>query len=88
MLKKAIHLVLLCAVLAMPGCTKTDRSEEAQKLILQGYMHSVFKTMEEIPCGSVDTNKLIAMDMGVNWENVFRSREEINFAWMDIVANR
>lgn len=63
-------------------------SEEAQKLILQGFMHSVFRTMEEIPYGSVDTNELIAKDMGVNWENVFRSREEINLAWMNIVANR
>ena len=63
-------------------------SEEAQKLILQGFMHSVFRTMEEIPYGSVDTNELIAKDMGVNWENVFRSREEINLAWMSIVANR
>ena len=63
-------------------------SEDAQRLILQGYMHSVFRTMDGIPHGSVDTNRLIAADMGVNWENVFRSREEINLAWMEIVANR
>ena len=63
-------------------------SEEAQELILQGFMHSVFKTMEDIPYGSVDTNELIAKDLGVNWENVFHSREEINLAWMEIVANR
>lgn len=63
-------------------------SEDAQRLILQGYMHSVFRTMDGIPHGSVDTNRLIAMDMDVNWENVFRSREEINLAWMEIVANR
>ena len=34
-----------------------------------------------------DTNELIGMTMDVNWENVYRSREEINLAWMDIVAN-
>ena len=62
-------------------------SEEAQKLILQGYMHSVFREMEQAPFGSIDTNELIRKDMGVNWENVFRSREEINLAWMEIVAN-
>ena len=44
-------------------------SEEAQKLILRGFMHSTFRTMD------------------VNWENVYKSREEINLAWMDIVAN-
>ena len=62
-------------------------SEEAQKLILQGFMHSTFRTMDEIPAGSVDTNELIARTMDINWENVFRSREEINLAWMEIVAN-
>ena len=63
-------------------------SEPAQKLILNGYMHSVFANMNQIPYGSVDTEELIAKDMGVNWENVYHSREEINLAWMDIVANR
>ena len=62
-------------------------SEEAQKLILKGFMHSTFRTMSEIPEGSIDTNELIGMTMDVNWENVYRSREEINLAWMDIVAN-
>ena len=62
-------------------------SEPAQKLILNGYMHSVFANIDQIPCGSVDTEELIAKDMGVNWENVYHNREEINLAWMDIVAN-
>ena len=62
-------------------------SEEAQKLILEGFMHSVFRTMDLIPAGSIDTNELISRTMDVNWENVYLSREEINLAWMDIVAN-
>ena len=62
-------------------------SKKAQELILKGYMHSVFRDTDQIPWGSVDTGKLIAKDMGVNWDSVFRSREEINQAWMDIVAN-
>ena len=62
-------------------------SEEAQKLILRGFMHSTFRTMEQFPAGSIDTNELIRMTMDVNWENVYKSREEINLAWMDIVAN-
>lgn len=63
-------------------------SEEAQTIILNGFMHSVFKTMKDIPAGSVDTNELILKDLGVNWDNVYHSREEINQAWMEIVANR
>jgi len=62
-------------------------SEPAQKLILEGFMHSTFRDMEGIPAGSIDTNELIGMTMDVNWENVYRSREEINLVWMDIVAN-
>lgn len=62
-------------------------SEDAQRLILEGFMHSVFRTMGRIPAGSVDTNTLIGMTMDVNWENVYHSREEINLAWEDIVAN-
>ena len=62
-------------------------SEDAQKLILEGFMHSVFRTMEQVPAGSVDTNRLIGMTLDVNWDNVYRSREEINLAWTEIVAN-
>ena len=61
-------------------------SEEAQKLILQGYMHSVFAGMEEIPYDSVDTNWLIEKDLGVDWENAYQNREAINTAWTEIVT--
>ncbi len=61
-------------------------SEEAQKLILQGYMHSVFAGMEEIPYDSVDTNWLIEKDLGVDWENAYQNREAISTAWTEIVT--
>ena len=61
-------------------------SEEAQKLILEGFMHSVFKDMEEIPFGSVDTNWLIEHDLGVDWENAYHNREAINTAWTETVT--
>ena len=63
-------------------------SEEAQKLILQGYMHSVFAGMEEIPVDSVDTNWLIEKDLGVDWENAYRNREAINTAWTEKVTTK
>ena len=61
-------------------------SEEAQKLIMEGFMHSVFKGMEEIPYGSVDTEWLIEKDLGVDWENAYQNREAINTAWTEIVT--
>ena len=63
-------------------------SEEAQKLILQGYMHSVFAGMKEIPYASVDTDELIAKDLGVNWVNAFQNREAINTAWTEKVTTK
>ena len=51
-------------------------------------MHSTFRNMNQAPAGSIGTDELIGMTMDVNWENVYRSREEINLAWMEIVANR
>ena len=63
-------------------------SEEAQKLILNGYMHSVFAGMKEIPYDSVDTDGLIEKDLGVDWENAFRNREAINTAWTEIVTTK
>ena len=56
-------------------------SEKAQELILKGYMHSTLKDMAEIPYGSVDTNSLIEKDIGVDWENAYRNREQIHSLW-------
>ena len=63
-------------------------SEEAQKLILEGFMHSVFKGMKEIPQGSIDTEELIGKDLGVDWENAYHNREAINTAWTEIVTTK
>ncbi len=63
-------------------------TEEAQKLILQGYMHSVFAGMKEIPYESVDTDGLIEKDLGVNWENAYKNRDAINTAWTEIVTTK
>ena len=56
-------------------------TEEAQQLIMQGYMHSVLAGQTEFPAHSVDTESLIARDLGVDWENAYRNREAINNLW-------
>ena len=63
-------------------------SEPAQKLILQGYMHSVFAGMTEIPYASVDTEGLIQKDLGVDWENAYQNREAINTLWTEKVTTK
>ena len=56
-------------------------TDEAQKLIMQGYMHSVLADEKEFPEGSRDTDELVGMDMGVDWEKAYKQREEINNLW-------
>ncbi len=63
-------------------------SEEAQKLILEGYMHSVFANMTEVPYNSVDTNGLIEKDMGVDWVNCYTNRQEIQTKWTEKVTTK
>ena len=61
-------------------------SEEGQKLILQGYMHSVFAGMKDVPYDSVDTDSLIAKDMGVDWVRCYTQRDEIRTEFQERVT--
>ncbi len=61
-------------------------TEDAQKLILQGYMHSVLKDLKEYPEHSVPTEELIQKDMGVDWEKAYRERERIQKLWTEKVT--
>ena len=61
-------------------------TEDAQRLILKGYMHSVLAGNAEFPANSVDTDSLIAIDMGVNWEKAYHEREAINNLWTEKVT--
>ena len=61
-------------------------SEAGQKLILEGYMHSVFAGMTEVPYDSVDTEGLIEKDMGVDWVRCYTQREEIRTEFQERVT--
>ncbi|MBR2697589.1 MAG: extracellular solute-binding protein, partial [Clostridia bacterium] len=61
-------------------------TEDAQRLIMKGYMHSVLKDMADYPAHSVDTDGLIAKDLGVDWEYAYKNREAINNLWTEKVT--
>ena len=63
-------------------------TEEAQKLIMEGYMHSVFAGMTDIPFDSVDTDGLIEKDMGVDWVRCYTQREAIQTEWNERVTTK
>lgn len=61
-------------------------SEAGQKLVLEGYMHSVASAVTDVPFDSVDTNGLIEKDMGVDWERCYKDREEIRTEFQERVT--
>lgn len=61
-------------------------TEDAQRLILKAYMHSVLAGMKEYPAHSVDTDSLIAKDLGVDWDKAYHEREQINELWTEKVT--
>ena len=61
-------------------------SEAGQKYVLEGYMHSVFAGMKDVPYDSIDTDGLIATDMGVDWVRCYTQREEIRTQFQENVT--
>ena len=71
---------------ACEAVTNWFLSEKGQKYILEGYMHSVLKGMTEVPYDSIDTDELIAKDIGVDWERCYHDREEIRTKFQEAVT--
>ena len=61
-------------------------SEDGQQYILKGYMHGVLKDMTDVPYDSIDTNELIAKDIGVDWERCYHERDEIRTKFQESVT--
>ena len=61
-------------------------SEEGQKFMVAGYMHSVLKGFTEVPFDSVDTDGLIEKDMGVDWVRCYTMRDEIRTKFQEAVT--
>ena len=60
-------------------------TEKAQQMIMQGFMHSVLKEIQEGPWNSKKTDELKEKMMDVKWESVYKNRAELTYAWQDIV---
>lgn len=61
-------------------------SEEGQKFMTEGYMHSVLTGFETVPYDSVSTDGLIEKDMGVDWVRCYNQREEIRTQFQEKVT--
>lgn len=63
-------------------------SEEGQKFVIDGYMHSVMQGFSEVPFDSIDTDGLIKTDMGVDWVRCYTMRDEIRTQFQERVTNK
>ncbi|MDR2730833.1 MAG: ABC transporter substrate-binding protein [Treponema sp.] len=63
-------------------------SNDGQKAIISGWMHSVRKNFSAIPYDSIPTGEILANSMPLNWENNLLLKEEIQIKFEDFVTNR
>ena len=71
---------------ACEAVTNWFLSEEGQQYILKGYMHGVLKGMTDVPKGSISTDELISMDIGVDWDRCYHDRDEIRTRFQEAVT--
>lgn len=61
-------------------------TDDAQQIILKGFMHSVLSDMKECPEGSIDTDELVGRNLDIDWENAYKNREQILELWREKVT--
>jgi iron(III) transport system substrate-binding protein len=61
---------------------------DGQNTIVDGWMHTVMSNFSRIPYDSIPTAQIKANIIPVNWENVFRQREEIRTKFEESVSKR
>jgi iron(III) transport system substrate-binding protein len=61
---------------------------QGQSAIVAGWMHSVRKDFDKIPYDSIPTGQIQSNTIPLNWENVFRQRDEIQSRFEGSVTNK
>ncbi|MDR3192724.1 MAG: ABC transporter substrate-binding protein [Treponema sp.] len=63
-------------------------SDEGQENIVKGWMHSPVKDFPTLPYDGIPTTRIMANQIPVNWENVYRQREEIRTRFEEYVTKK
>jgi len=63
-------------------------SEEGQNSIVNGWMHSVRTDFSRIPHDSRPTREIRENSISINWENIYRQRDEVRDRFEESIANR
>lgn len=73
-------------IAACQAITDWFLSNEGQKNIVAGWMHSVVSGYPELPYDAIATSEILKNTMPVNWENCFRQRDEIRTKFQENVT--
>ena len=73
-------------IAACQAITDWFLSNEGQKNIVAGWMHSVVSGYPEPPYDAIPTSEILKNTMPVNWENCFRQRDEIRTKFQESVT--
>lgn len=71
---------------ACEAISKWLLSEEGQKIVVEGYMHSVLKDFPLTPYDSMPTNEVMSNTMPVNWVKTYKNREELRNEFQERVT--
>jgi iron(III) transport system substrate-binding protein len=63
-------------------------SPQGQNAIVAGWMHSVRKDFESVPYASIPVVRMLIDSMPLNWESIFRQREDIQTKFEELVSYR
>jgi iron(III) transport system substrate-binding protein len=63
-------------------------SPHGQNAIVAGWMHSVRKDFEVVPYASIPVGRMLTDNMPLNWEKIFRQREDIQIKFEELVNYR
>ena len=73
-------------IAACQAITDWFLSNEGQKNIVAGWMHSVVSGYPEPPYDAIATSEILKNTLPVNWENCFQQRDEIRTKFQENVT--
>ncbi len=73
---------------AAEAISKWFLSEEGQKFIVKGWMHSVLKDFPEVPYDAIKTSEITANSINVNWEQLVKDRDSLRKMFTDTIGKK
>ena len=73
---------------AAEAISKWFLSEEGQKYIVKGWMHSVLKDFPEVPYDAIKTSEITSNSINVKWEQLVKDRDSLRKMFTDTIGKK